>query len=107
MATKELKMVWVICCECEGEGKVSNPAFSDGFTQSEWADMDFDEQRSIMSGRYDVQCPTCKGRGSVKMIDMDQFTPLRRARMERIAAFHADVRASLHAEEEAERRYGC
>lgn len=33
------KYQWAICECCEGEGRVENPAFSNGITSSEWAEM--------------------------------------------------------------------
>lgn len=77
-----LKQMWIICTSCEGNGKVDNPAFSNGFTSSEWAemqsDMDPGEETSAadryMSGFYDVPCPTCKTSGKIQVPDVSAMT---------------------------------
>lgn len=46
------KFRWVICYCCEGHGKVDNPSFSDGFTGSEWNELDDefrDEYRKVLT----------------------------------------------------------
>jgi hypothetical protein len=40
------KHKWIICPCCDGESTVDNPAFSNGFTSSEWHDMHVDEQQA-------------------------------------------------------------
>lgn len=49
------KHKWIICSCCEGNGAVENPAFRNGFTSSEWAEMAADEQAEYMRG--DTTCP--------------------------------------------------
>ncbi|EMG2117401.1 hypothetical protein IPC1147_33965 [Pseudomonas aeruginosa] len=61
------KVKWVICDCCEGEGKVSNPAFENGFTTSEWNEMDLDQQSAYLGGDYDVTCTKCKGERCVSV----------------------------------------
>src|ERR1700756_1678658 len=61
------KTMWVICSCCEGEGKVDNPAFGNGFTGSEWAEMDYDEREDYLEGCYDVLCRECGGSGKVQV----------------------------------------
>lgn len=59
-----------ICGKCDGNGKIENPAFSDGFTGSEWNEMDEEEQEAYLGGRYDVVCPECHGNNVVQMADL-------------------------------------
>ena len=61
---------WAICHCCEGSGQMENPAFSNGFTSSEWRDMDGDEQESYMAGSYDVACSNCRATGKVQVQDV-------------------------------------
>lgn len=61
------KHKWIICPCCDGESTVDNPAFSNGFTSSEWHDMHVDEQQAYMTGAYDVPCTECAGLGRVKV----------------------------------------
>ncbi|UNH29089.1 hypothetical protein MNY64_16195 (plasmid) [Moellerella wisconsensis] len=64
------KFLWEICGCCEGHGKVDNPAFSEGFTGSEWNELD----NEFRKGTYDVQCRNCKGSGKVKVPDVSRMT---------------------------------
>lgn len=68
------KFKFIICTVCEGFGKMENPAFSNGFTSSEWADMDEDSQRNYMAGDYDVTCTCCKGSGKEKVPNLEAMT---------------------------------
>lgn len=67
------KYRWIICPCCEGNGKVDNPAFSNGITQSERIEMgeDFD---TYMSGAYDVPCTDCNSTGKVQVPNIDMMT---------------------------------
>jgi hypothetical protein len=103
-------MKWVICEHCNGNAKVENPAFSNGFTSSEWADMDQDGRDSYMRGDYDVRCEPCSATGKVLVPDVSRMTFAQKReyvieRRER-AEEAADLRA-MHRETEAERRFGC
>lgn len=51
-----------VCPECDGEGKVDNPAFSNGFTSSELHEAGPEFCEDYAKGVYDVKCPLCKGR---------------------------------------------
>lgn len=65
---------WAICGCCNGSGTVDHPAFSNGITSSEWADMagDWDAegetnaQDRYLAGAYDVPCDACGGSGKVR-----------------------------------------
>lgn len=48
-----------VCPECEGHGKTVNPLLSVWTESNRYEDPEgFD---NMMSGLYDVTCPTCKG----------------------------------------------
>lgn len=63
-----------LCHDCKGAGTVDHPAFSNGITSSEWADMDEDSQETYMRGGYDVPCGCCKGSGRVLVPDAVRLT---------------------------------
>ncbi|EGT5675361.1 hypothetical protein AGJ34_20540 [Cronobacter dublinensis subsp. dublinensis] len=65
---------WVICGQCEGEGKTGHPAFENGITAGEWNEWDVEDRQNYMDGLYDVTCEACKGRGSVKVPDVSAMT---------------------------------
>lgn len=103
------KNKWVICNTCEGNTTVENPAFDNGFTSSEWHDMDLDDQQSYMAGEYDVMCQTCKGLGRVQVPNVAAMTfaekrVLVKERHE--ARENARIDAQLDAEWAAERTFG-
>ncbi len=108
---------WAICPCCDGEGKVENPAFSNGFTGSEWAEMcdERDDQtgesyaRKYLSGQYDKACKECGMTGKVRVpvVEMLSFAQKRilagERRDKRIGAI---VSAEMAAERAAEARMG-
>lgn len=97
---------WAICDCCEGSGKVGHPAFSNGITSSEWADMDQDGRDSYMRGDYEVQCDCCKGSGKVKLPEVSRMGwPLKRELVRQRQ--HNRIMAQLAREEAAERRMGA
>ncbi len=55
---------WVICPDCEGDGKHDPDAFAGGFTQDDF-DEDPDFRESYFAGAYDVPCARCDGTGKV------------------------------------------
>ena len=60
----------IVCPRCGGRGVITNPSIypeGGGFTQSEWAELDYDSQDMYMDGAYDVRCPDCKGRNVVEV----------------------------------------
>jgi RecJ-like exonuclease len=107
---RNAKLKWVICWECQGNCKVDNPAFSNGFTSSEWAEMDHDDQDTYMRGGYDVPCEPCSGTGKVQVPDVAAMTfgEKRLLVLERRDQ-RADAAAAraIRAEVAAERRMGC
>lgn len=74
-AHENLPMKWAICHCCDGNGRLDNPAFSNGITSSEWHDeWDADERRSYLRGDYDVDCTECGGSGKVRVPDVARMT---------------------------------
>lgn len=104
------KLKWVICDCCEGNGKVENPAFSNGFTSSEWHDMHQDDQASYMAGDYDVECQDCKGLGRVQVPNVAAMTFAEKRLLvveRRETREEARLNAEIDAEWAAELRFGC
>ena len=105
---------WAICACCEGNGTVTNPAFSNGFTSEQWADMrlEFDDAGEesaadkYLRGDMDVVCRDCKGAGKLRVPDVSRMTYEQKrfavgARAEERARFEYDEIAA------AERRMGA
>ncbi|MGF6996888.1 hypothetical protein [Paraburkholderia sp. GAS32] len=104
------KFKWEICSCCRGSGVVDHPAFSNGITSSEWADMSLDEQGNYMRGDYDVQCDPCKGSGKVKVADVSLMTFGEKrvmARHRQVLRVESELSRQFAAEVAAERRMGC
>lgn len=57
------KRPWIICPECEGEGKVVHPACS-VWTADDIAE-DPESFQFMMEGGYDKTCATCHGSGKI------------------------------------------
>jgi hypothetical protein len=110
--------LWAICGCCNGDGSVDHPAFSNGITSQEMADMsqDWDAEGKTngldryLSGAYDVGCNECAGSGKVRqpnfraMARDERRAYVKHLRDERDEA--AWMRES-RAEYEAERRMGA
>lgn len=76
-ATKP-KGAWMICPNCDGEGKHSKRLGS--FTQSEFYEA-FDDEESreaYFSGAYDETCHTCGGSGKIREDDEEALGRLER-----------------------------
>jgi hypothetical protein len=100
----EVSTHWAICPCCEGEGRVDNPAFSNGISGEEWAnEWDEDEREAYMSGAYDVRCDECGGSGKVREPNLSSLTEEERKAYEE----HLDAERYHALEREAEMRYGC
>jgi hypothetical protein len=107
---RNAKMKWVICWHCEGHCKVENPAFSNGFTSSEWAEMDDDGRDAYMRGDYDVTCDPCRGTGKVQVPNVAAMTFAEKrvlAHERREQRAEAEAERAIRAEVAAERRMGC
>lgn len=100
------KFSWAICSCCNGNGQVDNPAFSNGFTSSEWSEMSGSQQRGYLSGRYDVICKECSGSGKVQVPNMENLSF---AEKRVLAGRRIQQRAQDRYNDEAaaERRMGC
>ncbi|HDR9068236.1 TPA: hypothetical protein QDA90_003544 [Burkholderia vietnamiensis] len=106
--TRHLK--WEICGCCTGNGQIEHPAFSNGITSSEWAEMTPEEQGTYMTGGYDVACAQCAGSGKVQVPDVSRMAfGEKREYVLYLRERAADARAAreIAAEVAAERRMGC
>lgn len=65
-----LPAVWEICYNCDGNGTVDHPAFSNGISQEDF-DEDPEFREDYFAGRYDVRCPHCKGSGKMLAVNED------------------------------------
>jgi len=65
------KPKYEVCPQCEGEGKIVNPAVS------VWTRQDIDEDpenfENMRNGMFDVPCDLCHGQRVVTADDMDSF----------------------------------
>ncbi|WP_459606120.1 hypothetical protein, partial [Enterobacter hormaechei] len=92
------KFKYIICHQCEGHGTMENPAFENGFTQSEMAEWEPEMREKYFAGAFDVRCDVCAGDGklSVPNVAAMSFSERRvlaaRRRDERLQA--ADERLS-------------
>ena len=72
---ESLPAKFIVCPECEGHGTVLNPSMKEHCYTPEEFDETFslDEQEEYFKrgGRYDVQCPNCKGKNVVLVVDED------------------------------------
>lgn len=73
---KTLPAKFIVCKNCDGHGFVLNPSIARHcYTQDEFNDTFHDEDDRAeyfkRGGKYDVQCPTCKGKNVVKVVDDD------------------------------------
>jgi DnaJ-class molecular chaperone len=62
---------WVICPNCEGDGKHSKHLGD--FTMSEFHEHfeDPDDREAYFAGAYDTRCNPCHGTGKIKRRDLD------------------------------------
>jgi hypothetical protein len=70
----ELPSKMEVCYDCEGHGMVLNESMRyHAYTcdDEEMHDPEFREEYFRRGGIYDVQCPTCKGRNVIKVIDRE------------------------------------
>ncbi|WP_413460703.1 hypothetical protein [Herbaspirillum huttiense] len=109
---------WQICGCCEGHGSVDHPAFSNGFTSQEWADMqnDFDEHDGstaadrYLRGDYDVLCLVCHGSGKVRVADVSKMSFAQKRGYVRYVREQQDIalaQRQVSQESAAERRMGA
>ena len=61
-----------LCPMCEGDGTVVNPSIDfNGLSNEDFYD-DPEFEEDYHSGRYDIQCPNCKGNKIIQTINYDQ-----------------------------------
>lgn len=75
----ELPVKMEVCGECEGHGTVlcegmRHHAYSSEEFEREFSDAEDREAYFRRGGKYDVQCPECKGRNVVPVVDLDRLT---------------------------------
>lgn len=61
-----------VCPCCQGTGKTAFGYSQDNqiaWTESEWAEEDYEFREDYMRGRYDKTCPECNGNNVVLVID--------------------------------------
>lgn len=92
--------VWHICGYCQGEGKTCHPEI-DGFTSSEWNDLEDEQQENYMKGVYDIPCQHCVGSGKVKIFNEPANEK------ESVLAENNRIDRELAKAQEAERQMGC
>ena len=92
-----LPAVYAVCDDCEGHGYVLNESmrhYCYGAAEFHDAFNDEDDRAAYFQrgGKYDVVCPTCKGRTSVLTIDRHQCTSgLTKEILERYDAFQDEL----------------
>jgi hypothetical protein len=68
MSASSGKSRWIICPECEGEGKSSRHL---GVINTE--DWDEDDMEAYMEGQYYRRCDCCGGSGKVREANLSNF----------------------------------
>jgi RecJ-like exonuclease len=97
-----------ICDNCEGDGKMDHPAFSNGITQSERQEMGEEDFQSYMEGAYDVPCDCCQGRGMILVADVNGMTFIQKrfaVKVRRYEREQAEFERQYAAERAAEMRF--
>ena len=103
----KLPKKWVVCPTCKGEGTCGNPAF-DGMTADEIHPDDRDEfYKNYFSGVYDVTCPQCDGRTTVRDYDISRLEPKHREELEQQLLKMKMLEAENQSWALAEQRMGC
>lgn len=94
------------CYQCEGNGKMVNPAIdAGGLTMDDfYEDPDFYD--SYHSGMYDITCSVCNGSGQIQIMEYDTKNKLYNWCCERLAE-HYEAQHEYAMEVAAERRWGA
>ena len=75
---QSLPTIWKVCPVCKGQGTHVDPAIDCcGLTAEDFAE-DPDFQEDYFRGSYDVQCNHCRGRSTVREVDLARLTPTQR-----------------------------
>lgn len=104
------KMKWAICPCCSGNGSVESPVSDNGFTSSEWEEMDDEGREAYMSSGCEVCCTKCGGAGKVRVHDVSAMTFKEKRALvlvRREQRLEAHAKRTMYAEMAAERRMGC
>ena len=64
----------IVCPHGDGIGTQDHSAFSDGITQSELEEMDYESRRSYARGDYDERCSLCDGANVVDVLDYESLS---------------------------------
>lgn len=64
-----LPQKWEVCGRCNGNGMHDHHAFSNGFTESEWAQESCEFRGDYLNGVYGVTCTVCDGRRVTPDVD--------------------------------------
>lgn len=89
---------WVICSQCDGEGKSS--AYLGAYTAEEFHEaFSDDDQQAYFRGEYDRTCECCRGRGSILEPDESVMSGAQREALRIEREVDADERACLRAEQ--------
>lgn len=98
---KQLPTKWVICGECNGNGRHSGHLGA--ICGDEMREMGPDFMEDYMAGNFDIACTSCDGSGKVTVVDRDAILPADRA------AFLQQERdeRDMYYEEAMERRMGA
>lgn len=75
--TYEWPAMYAVCSDCEGYGMVLTESIRQhAYSAEEFAEAFDDEEREEYfkrGGRYDVQCPTCRGERVEVVLDVDRI----------------------------------
>lgn len=109
--TVKLPVRFAVCDNCEGHGSVMNESMRQhAYTPEEFNETFHDdedrEQYFKRGGIYDVQCPTCKGKRVVHVVDEQHLTADEREHWEFIKKNKRELE-KLRQLEAFERAMGC
>lgn len=94
---------WAVCPVCNGKGSHVNPSIdAGGLTAEDFAD-DPDFADAYLAGEYDQPCNRCRGRTTVREVDLERLAP----ELADLYARQLREEAQTRAEERAERMRGA
>jgi hypothetical protein len=102
----DLPVTYEVCYKCEGSGKIVNPAIDEhGISQEEF-DEDPDFEEAYFSGVYDIQCPLCKGKRVLPIVDKRNLTKEEKTLWREIQEYNRESR-KIDEISRQERLYGA